>query len=487
VPLDPLEITAGLAIGTGLGGGIEDAVKPRLELFRQGQWQGHPDVALTPGVAAEVAAENYAAYQLMADEAARNGYNPERFQHLYDVTVTAPGMGELLNMLRRGTINPGNFTHGLRKAKLEPSWDNALADLANQKLPGPDIAYMVVRGVLPDAGMLGMALPTQADNLNLPPQLALDPVAEAALTGWDKERLRAFVGRSGLAMAPGLAAQARFRKILTQNDYELTIARGDLYPAFAAPVLEVSRQIPTVGEAVQWQLRGFTDRAGRLAYTQKHGMVDADSDVIYDVSGRAPAVHAIATGLARGAQYPGDYGMVPEPYKAAIQRSDIRPEFADIVYHDRFGYPSGFQIRAETQNGTLSQPQAEQILLEVGWAPKWATLFSTAWAGGTATGGDKHVAKAETQLWSTAHRSYVAEEIDGPTATTAIEAAGVTPASAPAVLALWGHERSLIRKQLSPAQIKKALKDGLMTQAEAMTALLARGYDQADATILLAE
>jgi hypothetical protein len=71
----------------------------------------------------------------------------------------------------------------------------------------------------------------------------------------------------------------------------------------------------------------------------------------------------------------------------------------------------------------------------------------------------------------------------------------VAVAAVPAILALWAHERSLIRKQLSPAQIKKAFTGSAInpvtgqpwTQAEATAALLARGYDQNDATVLLTE
>jgi hypothetical protein len=444
VALDPIEITGGLAIGTGLGGAIEDTVRPRLESFRQSQWKAHPDVALQPGAAAEVAAEDFASFQAMVDEAARNGYNSARFQHLYDITVTAPGMGELLNVLRRGTINPGNFTHGLRKARLEPMWDNALADLANQKLSAPDIAYMVVRGVLPDDGMLGQTLPTHADNLNLPPQLALDPVAEAALTGWDKERLRAFIGRSGLAMAPVMAAQARFRKILTQNDYELTIARGDLYPAYADPVLQASRQIPSAGEAVQYQLRGFTDAAGRRALTELHGMTDAHSDILYDVAGRAPSDRQVYIGLARGAKYPATYADVPEPFRAAIQRSDIRPEFADIVYQNRYSLPSAFVVRSLLTDGAIDEARGSTILQHEGWPQDLADLVANHYGGKTAAvKPDPHVTKAQGQLYTEAHKAYVKVGLDRAQVTPALNALAVPAAAQAEVFTLWDMEKQL--------------------------------------------
>jgi hypothetical protein len=487
VALDPVEITAGLAIGTGLGGAIEDTVRPRLESFRQGQWQAHPDVALTPGVAAEVAAENFATFSDMEVEAARNGYNALRFQHLYDVTLSAPGMGELLAMLRRGTINPGNFTHGLRKAKLEPMWDTGLADLANQKLSAPDIAYMVVRGVLPDDGMLGMSLPTQADNLNLPPQLPLDPVAEAALTGWNKERLRAFIGRSGLAMAPVMAAQARFRGILTQNDYELTIARGDLYPAYAQPVLEASRQILTAGEYAELQLRGYYDRATRLGHTRKHGMTDADSDLLYDVMGRGMSLHAAFIAERRGGVFDGPTDQIPAWALWQLERGNLRPEVYNLEWAQRHTLPSAFVIRSLLTDGAITEARGEELFLWEGWPADLAATVAQHYAAKSGGGGDPHVAKAQNQLWTTAHRSYVGEMIDGSTATTALSAAGVAAAAVTPILNLWNEERSLIRKQLTPAQVKKAYKDGLYTLTQATDALLARGYDQQDANTLLEE
>src|SRR5205823_8687799 len=129
-------------------------------------------------------------------------------------TLNAPGTGELIAMLRREDEEPIRFEHGLRKAKLETEWDKALRNLRHLRIPGPDLAYMVVRGVVPDGGTLPSSLPTRADNLQLPPQLPIDTILEASKTGWDAERFAGLVARSGLAMAPIMAAQANFRGIL---------------------------------------------------------------------------------------------------------------------------------------------------------------------------------------------------------------------------------------------------------------------------------
>jgi hypothetical protein len=260
-------------------------------------------------------------------------------------------------------------------------------------------------------------------------------------------------------------------------------------------VRDVSRAILTPGEYAESWLRGWRTQSEAEAGAATHGMTAEHLDLLYDLKGRPIPVHQITTGLARGGTYPSTYDDVPEPYRKSLQESDIRPEWSSLAYANRYLYPSAFVLRTLAQAGDLGdQAAVEQVLLEIGWKPSFATQVSTAWVGGTASG-DKHVTKAETSLWSTTHKSYVAGEIDDATATTALAAAGVAAAAVPQILALWAEERSLIRKQLSPAQIKKAFTTSTTnpvtgqpwTQQEATDALLARGYDLNDATVLLTE
>ena len=487
MPLNPLEITGGLAIGEGLGGAIADTVEPRLQDFKNKQWSAHQDVPLDADTAAEVAAEDVSTYPLMETEASFTGYDVDRFKNLYGVTLNAPGMGELLAMLRRDSEVGIDFAHGLRKARLESQWDAALANLRDVRIPASDLAYMWVRDIVPDP--FGYSGPSGPDDTSIHdiPQLNIDTLGEAAKTGWDALRFEAMAARSGLAPAPVTAANSYFRGLASWDQYLTMIKKGDLRPAYANVILNTSRQIPTAGEGVQYQLRGFTDRTGRLKLTQRHGMSDADSDVLYDIAGRAPSDRQVYIGLARGAKYPSTYADVPSPFREAIQRSDIRPEFADIVYQNRYSLPSAFVVRSLLKDGAIDETRGETILLHEGWPPDLAKLVATHYAAGGVATADPHVTKAENQLWTTTHKSYVGEMIDTPTATTALTAVGVATAAAPQVLALWNEERSLIRKQLTPSQVKKAHKDGLYTDQQALDALLARGYDQAEAQTLLAE
>jgi len=495
MPLDPIEITGGLAIGEGLGGAIADTVEPRLQNFKNDQWSKHQDVPLDAAAAAEVAAEDVAQYGAMAAEASFTGYDATRFANLYGVTLNAPGMGELLNALRRGTINPGNFSHGLRKARLEPMWDDALADLANVKLTPAQLALGIVRSVVDDPGLLVVSLDTSGSTIPKYPVWGGNVLEEAAAGGIDEGRLRVLVGEVGLPMSPIQAAQAVYRGIVNRAAYNLAILEGDVRPEYADAIFEVSRQILTAGEYAELELRGFLTAEQRRTRTAMHGMTQADSDLLYDLLGRSVNVHQILIGERRGGTYNGSAADIPDAYLHSLQRGNLRPEYYNLAYAGRETYPSAFVIRGLLTAGAITQARGHELFLGLGWPADVAESASATFAGGGGTTGDKHVAKAQTQLWTRAHSSYVAGEADDAAVTPALTAAGVAGTAIPEVIALWQAERELVRKQLTATQLRKAWSRGVVnpatgaawTQDEAIARLEAMGYSAADALTFMEE
>lgn len=484
----PVGSAVGVLSGVAVGGAATVALQPAFEIPRQDAWERNANRILDVTLLARLVAQGGVNLGSAAAEAKREGYGPDKLDALVYLEQTVPGVGEATALWRRGLISDTLFQHALVKAGLDPRYAAAIIrNKTAEPLGLGDIAYAIVRGILPAPSYVPVPVPASGDKVPRYPVVNADPEALAALLGYSPESLEIMVGRSGLSMAPGMAAQALFRGIIGPNDYRIAIGEGDLRTEWADAVRDVSRSIPSPHDYAELQLRGFLTQAERDAGAARHGMSGPDTQRLYDVAGRAPSIKQVYTGLARGAVYDGTPQTIPEPFLSAVQRANIRPEWYSIEYANRYTEPSAFVVRALLRDGAIDATRGQTILENEGWAPDLAALVATHYAAGGATGADAHVTKAENQLWTTAHRSYVAQEIDDPTATAAVEAAGVAAASAPAVLTLWKHERSLIRKQLSPAQIKKAVKGGLMTQAEGVAALLARGYDQADATILLAE
>ena len=443
----PLGSTPGIIVGVGVGAAASAALEPAIEIPKQTAWQRNPNKVLDAGLMARLVAQGGVDLASGQDSARREGFDADKFDKLVYLSQTVPGLGEALALWRLGLLDDGLFTHVLTKAGLDTRYVEPIVRRKTAEVVGlGDIAFAVVRGLLPAPSWVPVAPPVHGDKVPRFPQLDIDPVTLAAKLGYSEEMLKLMVGRSGLSMAPGMAARALFRDIIGPDDYLLAVAEGDLRTEWGAATLDVSREILTAGQYTELQLRGFSTRAERLADTAKHGMSTDDSDKLYNVLGRAPTVHAIATGLARGGKYPGTYAAVPEPYRSAIQRSNIREEFAEIVYADRYSYPSAFVLRTLAQEGDLGDTAAvERILLDIGWPPDFAARVAAKWteAGGGGAKPDPWLAKADTQLWTETHKAFIKGTIDATMAGQAFALIGVAPDVQPAILARWTFEQTV--------------------------------------------
>src|SRR5579859_901938 len=492
---NPLGSTPRIIVGVGVGAAASAALEPAIEIPKQEAWARNPNKVLDAGLMARLVAEGGVSLGAGQAAALRTGYSNDRFNALVYLAQTVPDLALVLELWRRGKIDPALVDHALTKEAIDTRYWDALKELFNARLSPADVAVMIQRTILANPGIL----PNQpsADGSNVPPmpQVDLDPIVEARAFGFDEPRLAALARIVGLPASPDLAARMHFRDIITEGAFNQAILEGNTRGEWAPFLLEGFREILTAGQYAELELRGYYDRATRLKNTAKHGMSDTDSDLLYNVQGRSIPVHAITTGEARGGVYNGPFDAIPEAYLHSLQRGNLRPEYYNLAYANRYSYPSAFVIRALATSGEIDGPTTLQTLKDIGWPPDLAEKVVVAWTGGTTAGADKHVTKAETQLWTTVHRSYIAEEITDTDATAALPAAGVAADAIPAVLATWQVERALIRRQLSAAQVKKAYREQVTNPAtgapwtlqDAITALLARGYDQADAQTFLAE
>lgn len=95
---------------------------------------------------------------------------------------------------------------------------------------------------------------------------------------------------------------------------------------------------------------------------------------------------------------------------------------------------------------------------------------------------EKLVASAMTTIRS----KYIGHHIVESQAQSYLDALGLPTAQRDQVLTLWTIERDANVRQLTPAQIVKAVTDQLITTADGESRLMALGYNQTDADLLLA-
>lgn len=479
--------TAEYALGFGLGLALGAALAPEATLLGQDRWATDPVRALDPEVAALVEAEGLTTHIAPADEAKHHGYDDHRFAAMVEEVRTAPAVAELLRMLRRGTIDAQAFTHGLRKAKLEGEWDAPLAELQHERLEPAVIATAIQRGIVHDPGYLPTAIDFAGSDVPAPATVGIDAVKEAAAAGESSERLAVRTRIVGLPPAPGELLRLLNLGEINEAAYRLGIAEGNTRDEWAPYLLKLRRHLLTPHEYAELHLRGWIDQPAMHAGAALSGMETADTERLFEVLGRPIPVHQVTTGEARGGVYNGGHSHIPEAFLRSVEQSNLRPEWYDLAYANRYSYPSAFVLRSLVQTGELTEAEGHETLLRIGWEPTLAEKVAKRWATGTAAKGDPHVSKADNQLWSTLHKSYLDAETGQADAHAALTLIGVPAHEQPHVLARWDHEREIVRRALTPAQIKKAYKETKLTQLEALARLEHLGMSHDDALLLLEE
>src|SRR5262249_18819342 len=132
------------------------------------------------------------------DAAGRTGYAPERVLELVQVLLTTPGMGELREMLNRGTVTETQARHAFAKHQIEPQFWDALVKLALEILDPSQLAAAIHRGLIPDPGLLKGEQPSGPRNVEAYPVYPIDALKEAKGSGYDRDRLGVLVGLQGL-------------------------------------------------------------------------------------------------------------------------------------------------------------------------------------------------------------------------------------------------------------------------------------------------
>ena len=486
--------TPSLVVGIAAGAAASAALEPALEIPKQQAWASQPNRVLDPGLLARLVAQGGLDLGAAQALAGHSGHSPANLDALVYLAQTVPGFAEAMHLWRLGEIGDADFTHVLVKGGLDQRYVQPILGSKTRELLGlGDIAYAVVRGILPAPSYVPVAPPAQGDKVPRYPQVQENPEALAAMLGYDATALEIMVGRSGLSMAPIMAAQALFRGIIGPNDFLMAIAEGDLRTEWADALRETARQIPTVGEMVEHHLRGWDDAPAMYQNTARHGMTKADTDLIFETTRRPLSVATITKALARGGTYNPAANELQDPYNASVHQANLGPEWYDLGRAMKYTYPSAFVVRALLKDGALTAAEAENIFLYEGWEPSIAQKVAQSYAPSGTAAADPHVNKAQTTAWTKAQASYIAAEATAADVQPIFTALAIPPPAQTQIVNLWNEIRALTRKQLSPAQIKKAWAEQVInpatgqpwTDAEAIQALLDRGYSENDARTLL--
>jgi hypothetical protein len=426
---------------------------------------------------------------------------------------------------------PRRHRRAVELGGLEPQWTAALEGLKHELLEPGALATAIHRGIIAGGGLLIREPPLGEGNVPHVPQSDLDPLHEAAGHGITPERLRVLVGNTGLPLSLGQMLELLNRHVVTEDDVRRSVAQSNVRNEYMDVALELRRRLLTPSQYVEARLRGWIDDAAMHAGAAMTGMTSEDADLLAKLSGRPLSWRQVFIGLRRGGRYDGPTGDIDPAFLKALQESNVRPEWYDLAWSQRFTYPSAFVLRGMATAGDLTAAEVETILLYQGWEPELARKVTARWAGST-EGAGKAETKAELAdefeggyLTEQEYRhglgllgytgtvqdllvslgnarrikrwrekvidaigaAYLAFKIDDATASSELAEVSVTGEAASLLIALWGKQRRDTIRSLTPAEVKKAYKKGLIDRATATEALEHLHYTPADAATLLDE
>ena len=403
---NPLGSAPGIILGVGLGAAASTAIEPVVESARQTAWQNNQVRILSPDLYASLVAQGAIEITAAQGYGTREGLTAAQFDGLVYLAQRAPTHAEAQDMRRRGRITDEQLRHTFAKEQIEHQYWDALAELVDDRLSAQAVALGIIRSMLKDPCFFPVQLDTSGGVVPAYPVSDIDPVAEAESSGFSKERLRVMVGSIGRPPGPGELARALFRGLIERPDFNRGILEGDTRPEWAQSFLDVNREILTAGEYAELQLRGFLTAAQRTAKTDQHGMSADDSDLLYNLLGRSIPEHQIVTGEARGGVFEGPIDTIPKAYLQSLQRGNLRPEYYNLAYANRYSYPSAFVLRSLATSGEITEAQAETLLLQIGWPPDLAKTVATNWApAGQAAKINPWVKAQQTRLVTAMHKA----------------------------------------------------------------------------------
>ena len=436
------------AVGVAFGATAIPALLPAVQYLENEAWSLHPDKPPDAVLLAQGVAQGQVDPDSAKQWAREQGFGDAAWTALVDVANVGPALGYAYEARRRKRLTDAELETAFKRQGIEERWFAALLDLKDARLDLGALATAVHRGIMEDAGLLVQPVPGGSGVIPRIPESPIDTVAEFAAHGIDPERARVLVADTGLPLALGEMLRLLNMGEVTETDVQVSVAESNVRNEYMDAALKLRRHLLTAHEQAEAELRGVKTRAEAQAGAAMTGLEPADYATLFQILGRPLNVHDITKGLAHGVTLGGTYDDIPEPYRDAVRRSAIRPEYAKMAYANRYTYPSAFVLRGLTQAGDIAEAEARDILTFEGWEPTLAATVAAKWAAtGTGTTGatkiDPWVSKAHSHLWTAVQKGYIGGSVDQGNAGTSFDVIGIDQAVRPAIFAAWDEQRRI--------------------------------------------
>jgi hypothetical protein len=446
--------------------------------------------------------------------AAANGVEPAQFKILQDNAGAPPADMQLLELWRRGAISETLVDEGLRQGRLRDSWSGAVKQLKYEPLSSADAIDAWLRGhigqgeaeaILEENGLLPRDVPAALANAGNP--LALMQLLEA--------------------LRRGFIDQATFEKGFRESRY-----RNE----WASVALKVAYSPMSTADAVDASVQGHLTKQEAQSIAHQNGLENSSFEALWQTAGSPLSRTEAQTLYNRGLLTEADVAQ-------ALRESRLKDKYVAAALQLHVREPEPRAVTTALEEGAITRDQANKYLADAGYDHDVIAMLITT-AEARSTGGHRQLMTGQVQaLYSdriinagqaadmlaklhytaesaqliigiadylrhhkilqsgiAAIRShYLAGRITGAVALGDLQELGLPADARDTYLQVWQLDKLAHPKQLTAAQIVKAVKLNLFTtepaadpaglaaanRAAGHDRLVALGYDDTDAELLL--
>lgn len=329
-------------LGYAIGGAITPALAPLTQDFQNKAWidTGLLVVPVSPADLAAMVVQGYLDQTTAEGKAALSGISPDNFDLLVKVNGSPIAPEQALDLWNRGELTEARVDDAIRQSRLKPEWLDTFKLLAVQIPQVADLAEMVVQSVIsPAEGEQG-----------------------AAKLGWSPADFDRLVLLAGSPPGPDAMLQLWNRGQATEDDVNLALAQSRLKPQWIPAFKQLRIHPASTAQAAEAVIKQRITAEAGAAIAAENGTDAATFAMIVDAGGRP-----IATGEALTLYRRGEFteAQVIE----AIDRSDVRSEYAPDILKLATVYPGLYQVKQMLATGALSDADARQILKYEGYTP----------------------------------------------------------------------------------------------------------------------
>lgn len=289
--------------------------------------------------------------------------------------------------------------------------------------------------------------------------------AEAALSGFDGDAFDRLVTTA--VEGPGVAAAFQLwrRGLLSQPGFEKAAKRAGLEDEWITALVGLHDVLLTPADLAMARQQGFVTPDQQHAESAKQGVTTDRADVLFEISGLPPGIGPATEALHRGFIGDGEFAQIVREGHTKTKYTDLLLQLAEpllnpaviVNLHLRGWIEQPEFYRLMAQHG-FTNDRAQQWYLSAGRPAAPVQMF-TAWGRGV--DGPDGVPMNEAQFLKGIRQSDIRPEW-GPM--------------------LWGIRHAYP----SLFQLRRAVQEGSITRARALTILRYERYEDQDAQALVA-